>query len=79
MAGLPPSGRMGRFGCAGGRVGYGIAARAAGLSAMEVAMMLFGLGALYLVAGALFATIVVPLLAVTAMVSTIFGVVWILL
>lgn len=78
MAGLPPSGRMGQFGCAGGRVGHGVAARAAGLPAMEVAMMLFGLGALYLVAGALFATIVVPLLAVTAMVSTIFGVAWIL-
>ena len=42
-------------------------------------MMLFGLGALYLVAGVLFATIVVPLLAVVAMVSTIFGVAWILL
>ena len=79
MAGLPPSGRMGQFGCAGGRVGYGVAARAAEPSAMEVAMMWFGLSALYLVAGVLFATIVVPLLAVMAMVSTIFGVAWILL
>ena len=42
-------------------------------------MMFFGVGALCLIAGALFATIVVPLLAVTAVVSTIFGVAWMLL
>ena len=42
-------------------------------------MMFIGLGALYLVIGALFATIVVPLLAMAAMATAFFGLLWILL
>ena len=42
-------------------------------------MMLFGVGAIYLVIGALFATIVIPLLALAAMFTAVFGLMWILL
>jgi hypothetical protein len=61
-------GRPGRAGLAGFRC----AGRWA-LKASEVAMMLLGMGAIYLVIGALFATIVVPLLAIAAMVAAVIG------
>ncbi|MEJ1964768.1 MAG: hypothetical protein WDO56_25830 [Gammaproteobacteria bacterium] len=79
MSGPPPSGWQGRFESAGDGHGDGIAAQAAGLGAREVDMMWIGVGALYLVIGALFATIVVPLLAMAAMATVLLGFVWILL
>jgi len=42
-------------------------------------MMLIGVGAIYLVLGALFATIVIPLLALSAMFAAVFWLLWILL
>ena len=41
--------------------------------------MLLWVGAIYLVIGALFATIVVPLLALASMVTAICGLLWILI
>jgi hypothetical protein len=41
--------------------------------------MMLWVGAIYLVIGAIFATIIVPLLALASMVAAVFGLVWMLL
>jgi hypothetical protein len=42
-------------------------------------MMLLWVGAIYLVIGAIFATIIVPLLALASVATALFGLVWMLI